>query len=501
MARTVLSFTHGVADFPAEPVTASIRVLLRRIATWLNGAAGGAKDVTALRISRGAVAASGTITLSTCPAGTVVRVNGVPFRAISGSTNNASYGEFAIGGTDTADAANLVTVINASTDSRISGVVTATSALGVVTVTEVTAGAAGGCVTLDVAGILASGTITAASVQAADTFTINGVTLTSRQEMARGTITLSGVTAGQTVTVNGVVFTAIAGTTSAGRSFAIGGTDTEDATELKNCINADPVLSLILTASSAAGVVSLRAIAPGTAANAYTLTKSGAGISVSGATLSGGQARSATTWDYGDTNAQAAAEIGRCINSATNTLVADHVTANVNAAVVTVVSKDTGLQGNTITLASSDGTRLAVTGARLTGGTIASSDGAQATQTVTISGADGGAYAIVVNGVSIAFTGTNGNDTTTAASGAAAVNSSTNALVRGLVTATSAAGVVTLTAVRGGLSGNMITLAASGTGATADGTRLAGGAVPTAVALSAARLSGGSNGTLTTYTI
>lgn len=106
--------------------------------------------------------------------------------------------------------------------------------------------------------------------------------------------------------------------------------------------------------------------------------------------------------------------------------------------------------------------------------TIAGTSAAYASGTVTISSGTGSITA-TINGVAIAVTwGT--SDTATATALAAAINASTNALVKGLVTATSAAGVVTVKAFQPGKLGNAITLAASGTGATASGARLTGGA-------------------------
>lgn len=98
---------------------------------------------------------------------------------------------------------------------------------------------------------------------------------------------------------------------------------------------------------------------------------------------------------------------------------------------------------------------------------------ALATGTLTIasgSGTVGG----TINGVGVTVTwGT--SDTATAAALATAINASGNALVANHVTATSAAGVVTLSAKKKGAAGNAITLAASGTGVTASGARLTGG--------------------------
>lgn len=101
----------------------------------------------------------------------------------------------------------------------------------------------------------------------------------------------------------------------------------------------------------------------------------------------------------------------------------------------------------------------------------------QATGTLTISSGSG-TVGGTINGVSVTVTwGT--SDTATATALAAAINASANALVNKHVTATSSAGVVTLTAALPGNSGNAVTLAASGTGVTASGARLTGGAADT----------------------
>jgi phage tail sheath gpL-like len=99
--------------------------------------------------------------------------------------------------------------------------------------------------------------------------------------------------------------------------------------------------------------------------------------------------------------------------------------------------------------------------------------GVQASGTVTLSSASGTVGA-TINGVSTTVTAS-GGDTATATALAAAINASANALIAGLYTAAAAAGVVTITAVSKGALGNATTLAASGTGATASGTRLTGG--------------------------
>lgn len=98
---------------------------------------------------------------------------------------------------------------------------------------------------------------------------------------------------------------------------------------------------------------------------------------------------------------------------------------------------------------------------------------ANASGTVTLSGSSGTVGA-TINGVAVTVAYAT-SDTVTAAALATAINASTNALVQYLVTATSAAGVVTVRALQPGIGGNCITLAASGTGATASGARLTGG--------------------------
>jgi hypothetical protein len=92
-----------------------------------------------------------------------------------------------------------------------------------------------------------------------------------------------------------------------------------------------------------------------------------------------------------------------------------------------------------------------------------------------------GTLTAIINGVSIAVTAT-GVDATDAAAMAAAIVASTDPLVKHFVTATSALGVVTVTAVESaiGLSGNAITTTATGTGFTAQQARLTGGTDGTA---------------------
>lgn len=121
--------------------------------------------------------------------------------------------------------------------------------------------------------------------------------------------------------------------------------------------------------------------------------------------------------------------------------------------------------------------RGALSGSRIAASFDIYPDGATAVAaagTVTLA-TSSGTVGATINGVSITTVFAT-SDTVTATALAAAVNASTDALVRHHVTATSSAGVVTITAAKKGNMGNAITLAASGTGATASGARLTGGA-------------------------
>lgn len=96
-----------------------------------------------------------------------------------------------------------------------------------------------------------------------------------------------------------------------------------------------------------------------------------------------------------------------------------------------------------------------------------------ASGTVTYVGPSG-TQTVTINGVNITAA-SGASAALTAIAVAQAINASTNALVQYFVTAVPVAGVVTITALQPGITGNAITLAASGTGATASGARLTGG--------------------------
>lgn len=107
---------------------------------------------------------------------------------------------------------------------------------------------------------------------------------------AKGTIVVSGIVADETVTVNSLVYTAVAGVKSGNTEFSIDTSDTAVATDLTASINSRD--STAVTATQNLNAILLKADAPGTPGNAFTLaeTVGDAGTTVSGATFAGGEA-------------------------------------------------------------------------------------------------------------------------------------------------------------------------------------------------------------------
>lgn len=91
-------------------------------------------------------------------------------------------------------------------------------------------------------------------------------------------------------------------------------------------------------------------------------------LTVSGVTLTGKASPSGQSeFDSDGSDTVVATAIAACINA--HTSLTGIVTATSSGAVVTITASQRGLMGNAITLASSNGTRLAVSAARLAGGT------------------------------------------------------------------------------------------------------------------------------------
>lgn len=108
---------------------------------------------------------------------------------------------------------------------------------------------------------------------------------------ASGTVTAASVLAADTVTINGVVFTAQAAEDIGAAEFSQGGTDTQTAASLVACINGstDAAISGVVKASNSTGVVTITTLEGGEEQNDIALASSnGTRLAVSGETLSGG---------------------------------------------------------------------------------------------------------------------------------------------------------------------------------------------------------------------
>ncbi len=314
-------------------------------------------------------------------------------------------------------------------------------------------------VTLSGTQLAARATATLVTPVATNSVTLQSVAFTALQLNARATATLTTAIAGNTITIGATTFTGASGAVSPGAAtFSIDTGDTAAAASLATQINAHAVASTLVSASSALGVVKIRALLAGTAGNAIAISKVGSPIALTatgggalaGAFLEGGLAQTAAGWDYGDSDTQGAVALAAVVNASTNAAISGIITATSALGVVTFKSVLEGVVGNAYTLTKS-GSPITVTGS----GFLASG-----------AAYSGDQYDGIYKG---------GTVTQVSDSLAAAINRSTTTLITGQVTATSAAGVTTVKAVAAGLAGNAITLSNTGTGPTAGGARLTGG--------------------------
>ncbi len=492
--------------------------------------------------------AQATITFATAIAGTTVVIGGVTFTGKTGASGTTYPLNFSVDTSDTATGDDLVTQVAAN--AALASIVTLTNAAGTVTVKAKTPAGSGGngitlagTVTVAAAssatlisggffadsevlltsklrgvlgnalkvtpiGIQASTTATCVSVVITDTLVVNGQTFTAIKQRATGTLTAASAIAGDTCVVAGVTFTGKAGASGVGFpiGFSIDTSDTATATDLAAQINAHPTVSLSVSATSSTGVVTVRAIAAGTAGNAIVMGGTATRLAFVGGTLvlDGGIAVANNEFDVspGGTNTQVAADIVRAINASTTTLVSSYVRATNLAGVVTVYSLIPGTPGNGISLVSTGGT-ITCAAARLAGATVATTEGVQAsctltlvsvlnTQTVTINGV---VYTAHTNTQANDQFDISGSDAADAAALCLAINNSTTAGSAAII-ATVASNVVTVKARRGGIAGNLITVAASDATVTISGsqTRLTAGAVPITVTGGIQALAGGVGG-------
>jgi hypothetical protein len=133
------------------------RAIANRLINYITGVftgsegayASGYPPSIAISVQGNSVQASATLTCVSAVATDTVVVNGVTFTCVnSGATGN----QFNVGASDTECAANIAAAINASVTALVSGYVSATSALGVVTVSAIVYGLSGNLYTLTTTG-------------------------------------------------------------------------------------------------------------------------------------------------------------------------------------------------------------------------------------------------------------------------------------------------------------------------------------------------------------
>lgn len=225
----------------------------------------------------------------------------------------------------------------------------------------------------------ADGTITIAS-PVANTF-------------ADGDIVCASVLEADTVTINNLLYTAVNGAKSDNTEFDMSGTDDQCAADLADSITQDTRSGTAgdQTATSSTDTVTVTTDVLGTAGNAITLISSnGTRLAVTGSGfLTGGVTADIVTandliytavvgakandteFSIDGDDAATALDLADSIDDDVRVGTLNDLTATAATNVVTAVQTVPGTGGNATTLTSSDGTRLAVSGAVFTGGTDA----------------------------------------------------------------------------------------------------------------------------------
>ncbi len=177
--KTMLLLTQSI-DATAfvglvDPVATDPNLSMKRFCSYLNGMTGGnyTSGISTL-MTVGSAQATGTVTFtSTGPTDTeTMTILGTTFTAVAGTpTNN----QFQINASPTTVAANLAAAINASTTALINRNVTATSALGVVTITAIVPGTIGNFFTLteSMSNTAVSGAVFTGGTDATTTYTFD----------------------------------------------------------------------------------------------------------------------------------------------------------------------------------------------------------------------------------------------------------------------------------------------------------------------------------------
>jgi len=363
------------------------------------------------------------------------------------------------------------------------------AAIGSVTIDTTTATHGTGTVVLAsaVANTFSTGTAQCTSVVGAD-FSVGDVTMAAPvvNVQATGTVTCADVIPGDTVTINNLTYTAVAGAKENSTEFSADDDDDSCAADLTDAINSDTRSGFLgdITAVAVDDVVTFTSDVVGAGGNAVTLVSSdGSTLAVSGATFSGGVtadtvtanglvytcvsgAKADDTEFSNDTgNDEAATDLADSITNDVRAGTLDDITATSASAVVNMVQTVRGVAGDATTLVSSNGTRLAVSGATFASG----ADG----DTVTING-------LLYTGV----VGTKDDDTQfsvdtgdneTAADLEDSITNDVRVGTLGVVSGSATTDTVTLTSDQAGTAGDATTLAQTGGNITLSGATFGSG--------------------------
>lgn len=238
----------------------------------------------------------------------------------------------------------------------------------------------------------------------AGSFASGNITFTGNPSygtQASATITLTGNPAnGNSVVIQGTTVTFVTGTPS-GNQVLIGVDANATASNLQTFLAASADTNLaLMTYNTIGAITTLTARLFSTAGNSYTLTKTGANISVSGATFSGGVNPDTVTVNgtaitfvsinptgsqvlVGATSSITATNLKTFLSASVDSNIVQ-ATYSISGLVITVTAVAVGTGGNSFTLAKSS-TSLTVSGGTLSGGTTASSVGYA---TAPVSGTD-----------------------------------------------------------------------------------------------------------------
>tara|TARA_R110000803_G_scaffold78075_4_gene143151 strand:+ start:8391 stop:9602 length:1212 start_codon:yes stop_codon:yes gene_type:complete len=295
-------------------------------------------------VSSGAVAATGTVSCATAIVGNTVTVNGNVYTAVAGA--KADNTEFSIDTSDTATAADLADSITNDTRSGTTASldVTASANEELVTITATTTGFDTNVIDLSSSG--ATLAVSAATLTAGVDPTTYTLTYVSETTPVVGSIAPVGLS---TKRLLDIAFT--------------GATNTFTVRSLISVLNWIERYAEVRVSSGGLGTQATGTATLASVLAADTVTVNGLVYTA----VSGAKANN-TEFSIDGTDTVDAADLVDSITNDTRTGTLSDLTATNLLGVVTFSSTAVGAVGNATTLVSSNGTRLAVSGATFSGG-------------------------------------------------------------------------------------------------------------------------------------